>query len=103
MGTVADDDGQVVRRRGGCGCLALLVFVVPELVSRPAPTMSSDEIVAEVLAPEEPVARESGGLVDAVIPVPLPPRGCEKTGKKWRSFFLRRNRQRRMVTRKWTL
>ena len=66
----------------GAGCLALLMFVAPELVNRPAPALSSDEIVAEVLGPEEPEAREKGGLVDAVIPVPSPLVGIRNDGEE---------------------
>ena len=67
----------------GAGCLVLLIFVVLPMMNEPAPPLTQDEIVAEVLGPEKPEDDEGEGEVagaDDVIPVPSPLVGIRKGG-----------------------
>ena len=69
--------GKVAIVIAGTGCLVLLIFVVPGMMNEPRPSMTQDEIVAEVLGPVDSPGDESGlnegdGGDEAVMPVPSP-------------------------------
>ena len=69
----------------GTGCLVVLIFVVLPMMNEPAPQMTQDEIVAEVLGPGVQADVESDQEIagdDAVMPGPSPLVGVRNDGQE---------------------
>ena len=65
--------GRVAVILAGGGCLALMMFVVWPQLFEPAPSMTPDQIVEEVLGPEgDPPGETQAGTDEMVMPVPSP-------------------------------
>ena len=65
--------GRVFIILAGAGCLVVLIFVMAPMLNEPAPSMTPDEMVDEVLGSEEEGAQvEAQGEDGGVMPVPSP-------------------------------
>ena len=53
--------GRVFIILAGAGCLVVLIFVMAPVLDAPAPSMTPDEIVEQVLGPEDDQTGEAGG------------------------------------------
>ena len=71
----------------GGGCLVLLIFVVLPMMNEPAPPMTQDEIVAEVLGSGDSQGADSGKEAEGVMPVPSPLVAIRNDGREVAVIF----------------
>ena len=72
--------GRLLIVAAGGGCLVVLFFVVLPMLNEPAPPVTRDEIVAQVLGSEERAGDESE--LEGVMPVPSPLVGIRNDGEE---------------------